>query len=137
MLTIIKSRTIDLPQVALGAGYSGPENYRDKTTYETSDGTLTIGAWSYEGTFRSDVAGSRHHVWVVIAGTVEVDAEGVSCVAREGDTLVFEAPYGPKHRVAASDDFRAIWLTIGDRGAIAHLPDASSEGTPDDLGDDL
>ena len=63
---------------------------------------LTIGVWSYDGTFRSATGGRHHHVWVVTAGHVEVEAEGVVSAAGVGDALVFEAPSGPKHRVSAS-----------------------------------
>ena len=112
MLTIIHANDLDLPDEVLGEGYSGPETYRNKNVYQTPDDTVTIGVWSYDGTFRSGTGGRHHHVWVVTAGRVEVEAEGVVCAAGVGDALVFEAPYGPKHRVSASADFRAIWLTV-------------------------
>jgi hypothetical protein len=120
MLSLIRSNEEELPPEPLRPGYFGPETARGKTVYVTADDLLTIGLWSYDGSYRSEHDGHNHHIWIVTSGSVEVEADGSTCSAGQGDVLVFEAPYGPKDRVSATADFRAVWLTVARKSEAAN-----------------
>ena len=107
----LQTASVPLEQQPLGEGYSGPETAANAELFATGDKTLQIGVWSYAGELISGNSSENHQAWVVLRGEVSVTLNNEVVRAGVGDTIVFEAPYGPKTLVASAD-FRAIWIAV-------------------------
>jgi hypothetical protein len=110
----IAGLSTELAATPLGAGYSGPATYRAAADITAADGSFAAGIWAYDGDLRSGNAGESHQIWVVLSGRVEISIAGELVVGERGDAIVFEAPY-PAKDLRATDDFRAIWVSIPPR----------------------
>jgi hypothetical protein len=110
-IELIRAGHVDLDAAPLGAGYSGPETYRDLTAFTSSDGVLSIGVWSYEGVLQSSNPGATHQLWFLLSGEAKITMDDNTVHASAGDVVAFEAPY-PAKTVEASADFRAVWVAV-------------------------